>query len=549
MPHSKSARMVRNSIGSSLSTNRDQGGGPSKGGLAPTGTGFNMLSYRQSSGGGNKTLIFNFQSSHSSSNIGKRGQRNKCCKGSRPQLKMMPDTNKLENNNAVSCDASTEDCTNCGGKWSCCNNKTCSADSQNMCSGSDKYWCGDDPTTTCTTSLDCWDDGYGCCVDGSCSPYTEGEQCPAEDGPIVTDYRNGFEFPTWDNPMSIDCSSNKYMLVIGDWGSGDNVANLSMQKSVAEAMLEYVDLSGMPMAVLALGDNFYWTGLRDKSYFNKYWQDIYTNGTNDLTKIPWIVVGGNHDLGNNEQYALCPEKTPDQILYTSSSENVKKPTYQLYAHKQMNPGFGRCTGGKGGVRSDTDIYCLDICNNQVSCYYFPDFSYYYNLSDLNLQIVALCGSSVDIDGIGGSGGSTFLDVTCGKERWHKTLYDIDNENSKLVIEAANNNLNATNVLFINHYPDYDIATFIKQYNELKPNTNTTFLNLYGHTHRTEPLPTPKDGFSSWLVGGGGGCCYNGNPKDPCGDGAAADGSVGCGVGVINFEDDNNMTYGVIRITS
>jgi hypothetical protein len=91
MPHSKSARMVRNSVGSSLTTNRNQGGGPRKGGSAPSATGFYSLPYRQSSGLGNKNLVFNFQSSHSSTNIGKRGQRNKCCNGQRRQLKMMPD--------------------------------------------------------------------------------------------------------------------------------------------------------------------------------------------------------------------------------------------------------------------------------------------------------------------------------------------------------------------------------------------------------------------------------------------------------------------------
>jgi hypothetical protein len=49
-------------------------------------------------------------------------------------------------------------------------------------------------------------------------------------------------------------------------------------------------------AVLALGDNFYFSGIigtENSDRFDHTWDSVYT--ADSLMRVPWLVIAGNHD--------------------------------------------------------------------------------------------------------------------------------------------------------------------------------------------------------------------------------------------------------------
>lgn len=70
----------------------------------------------------------------------------------------------------------------------------------------------------------------------------------------------------------------------------------------------------------AVGDNFYWDGLQNASEAGaeqwSRWLWVYDG----LRDVPWLAAFGNHDLGNGDRYATCPERRP------LASVNGHRPT-------------------------------------------------------------------------------------------------------------------------------------------------------------------------------------------------------------------------------
>ena len=87
------------------------------------------------------------------------------------------------------------------------------------------------------------------------------------------------------------------------------------------------------------------------------WLDVY----NGLTDVHWLASLGNHDFGDGDKFATCPERRP----------LVKLGDGQAYSSNQLDP-------DKGGFRPPgTENYRM------------PDFSYRYALSHLNLELYAV----------------------------------------------------------------------------------------------------------------------------------------------------------------
>jgi len=65
------------------------------------------------------------------------------------------------------------------------------------------------------------------------------------------------------------------------------------------------------MFVATVGDNFYWTGASPSKWQN-IWVNEYgnQNESSPLYNIPWLASRGNHDFGNDDPYAFCPNVHP-----------------------------------------------------------------------------------------------------------------------------------------------------------------------------------------------------------------------------------------------
>ena len=80
-------------------------------------------------------------------------------------------------------------------------------------------------------------------------------------------------------------------LVIGDWGSGDDV-----QSSLANTMANYAKNLTVDF-ILSTGDNIYPWGIAsvEDEQLNTKWRYVYNQTT--LRDLPWYLTVGNHDHG------------------------------------------------------------------------------------------------------------------------------------------------------------------------------------------------------------------------------------------------------------
>jgi len=108
---------------------------------------------------------------------------------------------------------------------------------------------------------------------------------------------------------------------------------------VAEAMMKRAQRY-RPVAILNVGDNFYWGGIAKrcgspmdkihpvtKHQFDNVYENVYGGS---LKGIPWFSVLGNHDWGGREFTAGWDQ----QIAYTWASDRWRMPA--LYWHQKMN---------------------------------------------------------------------------------------------------------------------------------------------------------------------------------------------------------------------
>jgi hypothetical protein len=103
---------------------------------------------------------------------------------------------------------------------------------------------------------------------------------------------------TSTTPNDEDSSSINFC-AIGDWGGQEFFPYFThAQKETAKGMGK-VAADIKSKFVIALGDNFYHTGVEkaDSYRFNWSFENVYS--AKSLTDIPWYVIGGNHDHYGN----------------------------------------------------------------------------------------------------------------------------------------------------------------------------------------------------------------------------------------------------------
>ncbi|OWF44778.1 tartrate-resistant acid phosphatase type 5-like [Mizuhopecten yessoensis] len=117
------------------------------------------------------------------------------------------------------------------------------------------------------------------------------------------------------------------LLVLGDWGGVDVVPYKTIvEVSVAKQMGIVADQYA-PQNILALGDNFYFDGVKDVTdkRFKETFEDVYTSPS---LKIPWHVIAGNHDHHGN---------VSAQIAYSNVDKRWHFPNY-YYKMSMSVPG-------------------------------------------------------------------------------------------------------------------------------------------------------------------------------------------------------------------
>lgn len=112
--------------------------------------------------------------------------------------------------------------------------------------------------------------------------------------------------------------SDIYFLIIGDRDTSPGPGGC--QWNVANKMKAYVksqkEAGKTLLAILTVGDNFYWNGAKSE-FWDERWANVY--GTNDpnspLFDVPWLANLGNHDYGDNDPYSFCPMENPEQWAF------------------------------------------------------------------------------------------------------------------------------------------------------------------------------------------------------------------------------------------
>jgi len=133
--------------------------------------------------------------------------------------------------------------------------------------------------------------------------------------------------------------------IIGDWGGLPIKPYTTLyERSTAEQMGKMADLYG-PSRIFALGDNFYYHGVRNEfdPRFNATYESVYTAKS---LQIPWDMIAGNHDHEGN---------ITAQIEYSKHSERWNFPSPYYYKEYEIDS-----AGHKLGiVYIDTVLLCGD----------------------------------------------------------------------------------------------------------------------------------------------------------------------------------------------
>ena len=138
-------------------------------------------------------------------------------------------------------------------------------------------------------------------------------------------------------------------LALGDWGGSPLWGSLPDQVLTAKGMGKVAQERKADF-VVTLGDNFYFTGVEDvdSKRFNKTYEYVYN--AESLAKIPWYVIGGNHDhYGNIDA----------QIQFSTSPHN----TNQRWKFPSLYYSQSFTSSGKDGVTIDLImIDTVDLCS-------------------------------------------------------------------------------------------------------------------------------------------------------------------------------------------
>jgi len=287
-------------------------------------------------------------------------------------------------------------------------------------------------------------------------------------------------FPTTDNAFDVKLPSrhvrnSSFAFLVADFGlpppgTADAGPNLGKccQTDVAEMMrLKRAELEAAGKSLLfvgASGDNFYHSGLLDEDKGGELqwarWSAVYAN----LTDIPWFAAFGNHDLGDSDLYATCPEK-----------KTRVRVGGQAYASNQLD-------SSKGGYRP---------LHGNPSMFHLPDFNYRATLDALNLEIYGIDQNYKDVSGIGGNNSTHVkIDAVCGggEKALGERLTAIGHSGEALLAtgaaKGAADPTQTRNVLVLQHYPGLCASLKAKFVAALPKGEKLDFRCSFGHVHNT-----------------------------------------------------------------
>ncbi|OQR76393.1 tartrate-resistant acid phosphatase type 5-like [Tropilaelaps mercedesae] len=103
-------------------------------------------------------------------------------------------------------------------------------------------------------------------------------------------------------------------LVFGDWGGIPFYPySTVIQRRTAKKMAQFASRREVQF-ILALGDNFYFTGVRDVGdrRFQRTFEEIYNEGS---MRIPWYVIAGNHDHDGNVSAQIAYSKISNRWIF------------------------------------------------------------------------------------------------------------------------------------------------------------------------------------------------------------------------------------------
>mmetsp|Transcript_25424 Transcript_25424/g.45121 ORF Transcript_25424/g.45121 Transcript_25424/m.45121 type:complete len:495 (-) Transcript_25424:80-1564(-) len=309
------------------------------------------------------------------------------------------------------------------------------------------------------------------------------------------------------NPGQI---SDNYYLVIGDWGGASKYYE-TMQRRVSDLMADYVrerkskNPHSTLLFVLSVGDNFYWTGCTEERV-REGWAEAYAP---ELLAVPWFSVMGNHDYGNADFEAACPDVRPRHECNASNAFHPSCGGTTPYSMERQTYSSNALDANKGGVGGE-----------MRKNYHMPDFTYYYTIPELDFELLALDFNWVGgfPGGLGGNGvgnGANQVLEHCGSfSSLNESLKGIQDASAKLLEERAVT-AGHRNVAIISHYPDENQGgTNLRSwYRRLMPEprrNDSTVFNFYGHEHAQRCNGRDGKQCVNFLTGGGGGCCGWGN---------------------------------------
>jgi len=326
--------------------------------------------------------------------------------------------------------------------------------------------------------------------------------------------------------------SDNYYLVLGDWGGCGFGCCCEMQQEVADKMAQFVRQRKQErphstlLFVLALGDNFYWSGAT-AAHFNQTWLDVYAP---ELLEVPWFAVMGNHDYGNDDPTSGCPSVQPRFVCEHANQDTPACGGPRPYSTQPQGYNSNQLNANKGGVGDEAR-----------ENFHMPDYTYYYSIPELRFELLAMDWNWLAAfpghlggNGIESGSGASKLREHCGSaDRLGAEMKGIQEASMELLFQRSAS-AEQDNVAIISHYPDgfQGGANLRKMFLDGVPQDREealTVFNFFGHTHIQECQGYDEQGRCvDFLSGGGGGCCSHE--------------SVPAGFSVVSFSDMDSSQY-------